>query len=364
MTHKRDLYIDALTYKRNKAFGYNEYLFNLLNYFFKERAKLDFDNIYIICEESQQGDFSKFKGEFEIVPFRFSNILKRSWVQSFWNFFLPIKKEDVILSTANYSTIFKRCKHLLVIHDLLYLHGDWLKHRAIKYQRKFMVPRSIKLAEKIIAISNFTSNEIMHYFPFSEGKIESIYNYFNFEKFGKKNFNEKKTDSIIAVASNEYHKNTITLLKAFYEYKKKGGRFNLILIGSLNNDSLEKNEINQIIKDFPGSITNKAHISNEELAREYSRSSIYVSASFFEGLGMPIVEAMYFGLKLILPDEPSIFREISNLDAIYFNSKSYEDLALIFLSCESIKESNNLYNLERFNASNTSGKYIDLLNQM
>lgn len=363
-TEGRNLYIDALTYKKKKAYGYNEYLFNLLNYFLEKRAEMKFDKVFIVCEASQKEDFMKFSEGMEILTFSFTNILKRLWVQGLWNYFIPIRKKDVILSTANYSTFFKRSKNLLVIHDLLYLHSDWLKSKTIKYQRRLMIPRSIKMADKIIAISDFTKGEVISNFSYSKDKVETVYNYFNFEKFGDAGFNQKKENSIISVASKDYHKNTITLLNGFYQYKIRGGRMNLVMIGGLQADSQEQHLFDRISREFPGSIVCKSGISNRELAIEYGKSSVYVSASFFEGLGMPIVEAMYFGLILVLPNEPSIFKEVSLNKAIYFNSRNPDELASIFLSCEEKINSIQQYETSRFNADNTSGKYVSILNNI
>ena len=360
----RNLYIDALTYKKKKAYGYNEYLFNLLTYLYEHIDEMRFDKVFIVCEESQKDDFMKFADRMEIMTFSFTNILKRLWVQGLWNYFIPIQKNDAILFTANYSTFFKRCKHLLVIHDLLYLHSDWLKSKTIKYQRRLMIPRSIKMADRIIAISDFTRGEVISNFPYGKDKIETVYNYFNFEKFGDSGFNLKKENHIISVASKDYHKNTITLLRGFNEYKARGGRLNLVLIGALKEGSEEQILSNQIISYFPGSIVCKSGISNKELAEEYGKSLIYVSASLFEGLGMPIVEAMYFNLILVLPKEPSVFREVSANKAIYFDSRNPDELASIFLSCEEKINSIPQYDTSRFNASNTSGKYVSILNNI
>ncbi|MDE6268448.1 MAG: glycosyltransferase [Muribaculaceae bacterium] len=360
----RNLYIDALTYQKKKAYGYNEYLFNLLNYFLEKRDEIKFEKIIIVCEKSQKEDFVRFSDKMEILTFSFSNILKRMWVQGLWNFFIPVRRNDVILSTANYSTFFKRSKHLLVIHDLLYLHSDWLKSKKIRYQRRLMIPRSIRMADKIIAISDFTKDQVIDSFPYSQEKIETVYNYFNFEKFGDIEFKLKKENNIISVASKDFHKNTITILRGFYQYKIRGGRMNLVMIGGLRVGSEEQYLFDRVIQEFPGSIECKSGISNSELAMEYGKSSVYVSASFFEGLGMPIVEAMFFGLILVLPKEPAVFKEVSSNMAIYFDSRDPDELTSIFLSCEKKMDSKPQYDTDRFNASKTSGKYVSILNDI
>ncbi len=361
----RTLYIDALTYKRHKAYGYNEYLFNLLNYFYEHRDLLDYDKIIIICEESQISDFLKFKDKFEIKSFRFNNQLKRIFIQSIWNILLPIKKNDVILFTANYSTFFKKCKQVLVIHDLLFLHGNLLKSKLVKFQRKLLVPLSLKNANRVIAISKFTKNDILSNYKISEDKITVIYNYFNFKKYGPIDENKQKERTIISVASSAPHKNVRCILTAFLEYKQKGGSFKLEQIGKIPKNTIEYHILENIQSKYPDSVSVSSNLTDSELAEKYNKAAIYVSASQFEGLGMPIIESMYFGLTLILPDSPSIFKEVSDCNALFFDSNNPDELCRIFLELEKQNTyQRKNYDLSKYDSQNTSGKYVSTLNEL
>ena len=363
-SNHRTLYIDALTYKKNKAHGYNEYLFNLLDYLYNNREKISYAEITIICEKSQVENFKIFSNKFKIKCFSFSNLFKRIIIQSIWNFLLPIKQQDTILFTANYSTIWKRCNQVLVVHDLLFLRG-MLKSKLIKYQRKLLVPLSLKKANKIIAISEFTKNDILNNYKINSTKIEVIYNYFNFKKFHTENQATNRTKTIISIASASPHKNTICILKAFLNYKIKGGKYDLQLIGKIKQDTPEYEVFLEIKNKFPDSISNYYNLSNQDLGKKYSHAEVYVSASLFEGLGMPIVESMYFGLILVLPSTPSIFREVSNNSAIFFESNNHNELSNIFSQIENHKIAiTKNYDLARFDSSNTSELYISCLNKI
>jgi len=359
------LVIDALVYKKNKAFGYQEYLFNLLDYFFENRHQLKFEEIIILCEYSQMDDFSKYKQLFTINGFKVSNTLSRLIMQMFIPYLLHLKKNDVILFTGNYSSLIKKTKHVLVVHDLLYLRKKLFPNFKMRLQRKIYIPKSISLADIVIAISDFTKMDIIRNIKASSNKpVYKIYNYFNFKKystaFESRVFNFKY---FLCVSSSLYHKNLITIIKAFEKYCFFHIEVDLSIVGSLG-----KGDVFLYYKKLSERVKQRIHfysnISNTDLAQLYMNCEAYISASYFEGLGMPVVEAMFFNVPLILSDL-EVFHEITIGNASFFNPNSYEDLFKI-LDGKNGKEPINTKPLvlKYFSQRNTSQKYIDLLNSL
>ncbi len=250
-----------------------------------------------------------------------------------------------------------------MIHDLLFKHKAWLPNRLMRYQRELFVPISIALADKVICISKFTENEVLKYYPYAKGKIEMIYNYFNFQKYSNCS-DICKENSFISVCSSAYHKNTITVLKAFQEYCLRGGSYNLILVGALKNGSAScslYNEFNEVIKKRIQIYNN---IDNDKLSELYSKAKAYISASLFEGLGMPIVEAMYFNLLVILTDD-EVFREVSLNKGVYFNPMDYLHLSKIMQNVENGEYALPPYMIQKkYSEINTSAKYLSVLNSL
>lgn len=360
----RTLVIDALIYERNKAFGFQEYLFNLLDYFYKRRDSILFTQIILICNKKAVKDFTKFNDKFDIVSYNYSNLFMRFYIQTSVPYNLKLKKTDVILNLYNYSAIFKRTKNILVIHDLLYLRKDLLHNKLIRFQRFFHVPRSIFLADLVIAISDFTKSEILNNFNHSSSiPIIKIYNYFNFDKFHGDTSNDRDNSEsyFLCVSSSAFHKNTITILKAFEKFCKFNQDKKIYFIGSITENSTLI-YYNQLSAEIKNRIKIYSNISNEELGILYNECDAYISASLFEGLGMPIVEAMYFNTQLILSDL-DVTREITGNQAHFFNPYSYEDLFEIMLNIKKVKTDTRLYILDRFSANNTSKIYIDKLNE-
>lgn len=363
---QHSLIIDALAYERHKSFGFQEYLFNLLDYFYKHRNTIFFDRIIVICDISQLNDFERFKDKFEIIGYKIPNLFSRFFIQCFIPFQLRLEKSDVILNLSNYSGLFKRCKNVLVIHDLLYLRKHLLRKFLVRLQRNIFVPRSVALADNIIAISNFTKEDILKNFRIKDNvEVTRVYNYFNFKKFKIENLKSGIINNdvfFLSVSSSEYHKNTIAILKAFEKYCSYNSEKKLYIIGEIKeiNAALYYENLNPLVKKR---IQILSKISNFELAFLYDKCEAYISATFFEGLGMPIIEAMYFNASLILSDI-GICREVTDSQAVFFDPNSYEDLFDKMLNVNNEKRNTRPFVKIKFSSKNTSKKYIQILNQM
>ena len=67
------------------------------------------------------------------------------------------------------------------------------------------------------------------------------------------------------------------------------------------------------------------YVSEDELHKLYSGASAFVHASFVEGFGFPVLEAMHYGLP-ILCSTGSGTEEISNAYSVFFNPKDANDI--------------------------------------
>lgn len=364
---KNRLIIDALAYQKSKSFGFQEYLFNLLDYFYKHRDLMQFKQVMIVCQSSQINDFLIYEDKFDVRGYAVSNIFKRFWVQTIYPFRLGLKKNDIILFTGNFTSYFKKCSYVLVIHDLLYLRKNLLPNRLMKLQRRIFVPRSLRIADKIIAISEFTRQDILNHYKFTDpSKVIRIYNYFNFGKFTDKQqvIDERLIDVpyFLCVASAASHKNVITILRAFEKYCKRKPTINLVVVGAVQ----DKTPVGDFLKTIDTGVKNRisvrSGISNTEIGNLYKHCEAYITASYFEGLGMPVVEAMYFNSPLILSNL-GVFREITGGKGIFFNPDSVEELTSIMINFDKKKCSCQYEILEMFSEQETSQKYIEIFNK-
>ncbi len=91
--------IEILAFQRGKSFGFQEYIFNLLNYFYAHAEELKYNEIYVICLRGQEQYLAKYSNKFIIKAYTCNTILIRYIKQTFMPLYLRLSKDDVILFT-------------------------------------------------------------------------------------------------------------------------------------------------------------------------------------------------------------------------------------------------------------------------
>ena len=357
------LVIELLSIEKGKAYGFQEYVFNLLNFLHKNREEIKAKEVIILCKDNSENMFQKYSDKFIIKGYPYSSYAKRFWLEITLPFRLRLTSEDLLFIPGNCSGWFKKSKELLVVHDLLYKRKDWVPSALMRWQRELYLPRSLKKADKIIAISQFTKDDIEYYYPQTKGKIEVIHNSMNFSKFEGADVADLGYDYFLAISTNADYKNQKTVLKAFSRYVELGGDKHLVLIGKQSSTS----ESGQVYASLPTEVKErivwKSNISNSELGALYKGASCFISASKFEGLGMPVVEAMSFGLPVLLSDILP-HREVSMNQGEYFTPSDVDTLTFKMLNLSFKRRDYAKMIRDMFSEENTSAKYIELINRV
>lgn len=356
------LVIDLLVFEKKKAYGFQEYIMNLLAYFHEHIREIPYKGIVIVCKDSEKDAFQKYT-KFRIVGYKFESYIKRFWVQTMFPVWLGMGKLDLLLSPGNYSGLIKVSPTLLVIHDLLYKRKTWLPSRLMRWQRELYMPHSIRKANMIVAISQYTKHDIEYYYPKAKGKIRVIYNSMRLDKFVPSKVDLGFDNYFLVISSNAYHKNLETVLRAYIRYREKGGDKRIVFVGNLKGNTLAGIIFNNLQEQEKQGFIVKSHISDAELGNLYRNASCFISASRFEGLGMPVVEAMSFGLPVLLSDI-EIHREVSFNKGDYFPVDDYETLAVKMLNMDYSHRNYSTKIISEFSEGNTSARYIELMNEI
>lgn len=227
------------------------------------------------------------------------------------------------------------CKNkvIITVHDLAFksLKGVFTKKTVV--WKSIITKLSVKKAKDIISITNFTQEEIkMHYGQDIVNKTQVIFNGFNKfsdDKINESNINKnildlKRYDYILTVSTISPRKNIDGLIKAFNEMKNKN-QYRLVIAGN-NGWMFEKvyEEVEKLgVKDrviFTGKI------NDDELKYLYKYADIFVYPSFYEGFGLPPLEAMSFNVPCIVSNKTSI-PEVVGDAAITVDPNSYKEIA-------------------------------------
>lgn len=242
----------------------------------------------------------------------------------------------------------KKTKTVVTIHDLAFkFFPDHFPKKDLR-RLNFFTDYAVANADKIIAISNSTKNDLLRIYPkIKENKIKTIYHGYDKELFNENISREqiKKTNAkynlpdtryLIFVGTIQPRKNIETLLEAFKILRRKEAQKDLNLViagceGWLAGPIVEK------IKNTPGAIMT-GKFETKDLPSLIAGATAFVLPSLYEGFGLPILEAMACGTPVVVADNSSL-REIVGSSGLMFQAKNIEQLAQ---TLQSILEDNHL----------------------
>lgn len=300
--------IDA-TIIRKENTGTGFYIINLINGLAKIK---DGNDYYIFTSSIQSKEFFNFESSnFHIVNKNFKNRIFRV----IWQFFLlpfELKKLKVgVLHSPNYITpLFKLgFKVIVTIHDLtFYLFPE--KFTVTKRLLfKYMLPLFIKIADKIIAVSNNTKKDILKFFKIPESKIivtfESYPEYYDKDGYGASvgntlNNYKIKNKYLLFVGMIEPRKNILSILKAFREIDADL-ELDLVIAGKKGwyYKEIEEYQSELLNSGIKNNIIFTGYVSEPELKYLYKNAYIFIYPSIYEGFGIPPLQAMVCKVPVI-----------------------------------------------------------------
>lgn len=220
----------------------------------------------------------------------------------------------------------KAKKQVVTLHDVFHIanpqYYSLLKRIAIAPYYYF----STRCSNKILTVSNFSKSEINKYFGKRiADKVSVIYNGCEIKDKG---IQPKETGFkyFLFVGSIKPHKNLKNTLLGFKQLKNKD--YKLIIVGKkegfITGDQNIFNLVNQINAETE-KVLFTGNINDQELFAWYKGASALVMPSYYEGFGLPIVEAMHFNIPIIASDIP-VLREIGKNYISYFNPYDSNDI--------------------------------------
>lgn len=220
--------------------------------------------------------------------------------------YLKQNKQPLLIDFGNTAPIWYKNKIVTILDLSSVLHPEWFSYKSRMYL-SLITNAYIKNSRKIIAISNYTKKTIIDHYNIHPDLIEVAYpacpEYFdlsfnNYET-GREN---KYGDYIIAVSSIDPRKNFIGLIKAFNQAQLKN--LKLIIVGSESKVFANQNFKNAISRNK--NIIFTGYLSNNDLVALYQNALFFVYPSFFEGFGIPPLEAMKCGCPTIVSNTTSL----------------------------------------------------------
>ena len=218
-------------------------------------------------------------------------------------------------------------KTVVTVYDFSFQHHpEWHpKERAKDFSKNFL--KRIKKADCVVTLSKYVEQEALDLLKIRDCKIVTIYPGFN-DIFKPNEHGEigsgVSAKYILFVGSIEPRKNLVKLLQAYLllpQYIRED--FKLLLVGF---KGWENDEVIELLDKLKGAVNYLGFVNNEELAELYRKASCFVYPSFYEGFGLPPLEAMACGCPVVVSNVSSL-PEVCGDAAYYVDPTDAESIA-------------------------------------
>ncbi|MFB5193646.1 glycosyltransferase family 4 protein [Neobacillus sp. KR4-4] len=256
-----------------------------------------------------------------------------------YNHYLPISYDGMMKNRADVSLF---CTYVLpnvryngpvisCIHDIILIKTKAEAKKVIEHHDK-VIRHTIDNSSAILTVSNATKADLIDIYGVSEDKITVVYNGVDSEVYNKKILDEEKTrvkkkyglpeKFFLYFGGIRKHKNVDNIIRAYAMLDAKDKEEIKLVItngsNSLKQLVCELGEDNNVI--FTGFIDDTDKVAIYQLAM------ISMFVSFYEGFGIPIIEAMAAGTPVITSNTSSM-PEAAGDAALLVNPYSVEEIS-------------------------------------
>lgn len=229
------------------------------------------------------------------------------------------KHEALLLNLCNVSPLFKP--------DIVCIHDVKINARPHDFSKKFLLWYSIlfknaaKKAKAIITVSEFSKSEIIKYYTAEANRIHVIpnawqhYQLVGYDAHCLEKYNLKKDSYYFAMSSLEPNKN----FKWIAQAAVKNPEDTFAVAGSIN----EKIFQDGLGFEVPANMKLLGYVSDEEAKTLMRDCKAFLFPSYYEGFGIPPLEAISAGTKQVVVSDIPVMHELFGEEAVYVSPEEY-----------------------------------------
>lgn len=308
--------IDARISRGSWFTGVGKYTINLVD----QLACLAPRNIYTILVHPAAGPVPVKEPErFKIVPLGVSvgSIKQHLWMPR-W---VKSQGVDVILHTHPISAMLAQpCASVTVILDVYPLRFPEYYGPAARLAYKFLVPQAVRRNDRSIAISQCTKQDAVSFLSVAAEKVDVVHLAASeiFRPIPKgaslnKVLRKYGVDRpyVLYHGNKRPHKNVVGLLQSFRQLKRRSALpHRLVITGQENpkEHEFDFSALRRVVGELgiEGEVHFTGLVSEENLPHIYSGAALLAIPSYYEGFGLPALEAMACGTPIVVSNRGAL----------------------------------------------------------
>jgi len=309
-------------------------------------------------------------------------VIRATWYD--WRFIRMLNKRGDSVHLPNqhlgrYGN-FLRVPYIITVHDLiryLDLDGDEsFISRPNRRDRHYLSLdyKGIRKAIRIIAVSQSTKNDLIHYLGIPDEQISVVYEGIDHSLFQPVSHRIYNYPYILFVGSEQPRKNFTTLLKAFSQLKSEPGfkELKLVKVGKAGGQEANfRNQTMEVIEslNLSSEVIFTEFVPEADLPAYYSGAEVFVLPSLYEGFGFPVLEAMACACPVITSNISSL-PEVTGKAGIMVDPYDIDSLAQAMrrvLTSSELRDSmirRGLEQAKRFSWEKTAEQTLEVYNKV
>lgn len=279
----------------------NDLIGCVFNFNGRNDLSLQLNDIDIELDTCKFFPYSIYTRLWDFIPVMYNSLFtKKVDIYHFFNFVVPPRINGKVIVT---------------VHDMVYKRFPETMSKANLKRLDKNLQRSVNRADIVVTVSENSKKEIIEYLDVSEDKVRVIPNGVDADIY-KKNFSTEELDRvrkkynlpnrfILYLGTLEPRKNIEAIVEGFALYRRHGGDLKLVIAGKkgwmydsiferVKGHSLE----NEVI--FTG------YVDENDKPCIYKMCQLFIFPSFYEGFGIPVIEAMAAGVPVITSNTSSL----------------------------------------------------------